>query len=1269
MALKDLKSDLGRISTVDFISNTVNDGFIKNDNSRDTSRFKGVAGQSYGYPNYSGLGLGLISSVDFFPNVDANGFSQRFVDRDASKFQGIKIKGEDYTYSYPNNYGMNLGYTDEVTTVDFLSGRSGEWGSNTLPNGFTKTFNSKYSSQLVNDGNTFPYNVISPKSWDIDETTNSSAFTFKTRSQLQDSGLLYIPDSTGGPLPTNTNPYLDILGDLQFSNWKSQHNKLGYGKDLPNGEFSGLPFIVRNIGQRWDGNSYPTIGFSGDFFRGGVMTRIGRQDSDFVRLSAVTQRSNFIGNNSILQSLNLRQETRVMALPKILLSATTDAAYTRHTDVSKGVDFFKKALDAFSAAGGGTSELPTTGAEASLFNQNVSDLEIARNTQVTSHAQSALNNNRLQQAQNRTKFGSSMSSFFDNTKTTTNRTLPPLFTPSRASINDFLISNDNDPNLPEFARLGDGIGALPNLGPSRVIGPGAMTDGVGLNVISNTQQEANLKFGQVNTDNFGASLAPYSAQNGVLDWGLSTRHQFSPGTPSRILQGPDGAYENNIPVSYLAKHTHEENFALGVYTTGTDDYLSNWMDNQMASADGLNTKKDRPPNPNDRLSKAFYSFFHGDPTEFLADKYYGTSAIQTYNIGGQRIPIYSLDQPENGAPTSFLGKLSSGFKSMVNSIMSATIATRFENTRNAGTLMKSNVLGRMENLYFGTGKAFELADNDFSTIDEARAFQTNDLIFGGQNGSFSNFSMFVNDEGRVENKYGTDTLDSAVGHFRKYAPFAQNASSIGPTSDLQMTAGWEMESGIDASSLSSAEKDKYFEMNGEEIDLWTDYGVRYKQSKLAIPADRAKTLKEKIDTKDLVEKPNSPFYPKITNAAKSQDFEVYKSLVTEKEIPDAIYSKNTGKSNHYATLHYGMLGSNVYDIKDFSYEKTRLSPSEQITNPDVITNLIDNTTPETENKFFNEEIRKRIDGQNKVKLIGNSGQTGFKAVNNDELGKIHIDPFTGNVIKNNTYVDQVNASPYGGKFGDYTIYDNNDDFIPFKIRDEVKGKWLIFRAILSGITDNTTPEFQSEQYIGRPDKVHVYTGVQRQIDFTFLIYPKTKQELPILWEKINYLVGLGYPHYNNNDNRMIAPFVSLTIGDMYDKTPGYFSGINVSVDDGSTWELDDGLRVPKYISVGCNFTHIGRYKLRADGKHFDLPHIKGMRPGKDNLYPDRGGQFESLFGEMGGNKQGEPLQASEVSQQSNTPNLANFWNNDPNRPKRFYNNDGKLVQVGDTKLI
>ena len=85
-----------------------------------------------------------------------------------------------------------------------------------------------------------------------------------------------------------------------------------------------------------------------------------------------------------------------------------------------------------------------------------------------------------------------------------------------------------------------------------------MTDGVGLNVISNTQQESNLKFGQVNTDNFGASLQPYSAQNGVLDWGLSTRHQFSPVLQVVYFKVLMEKYENNIPVSYLKTYSRRE---------------------------------------------------------------------------------------------------------------------------------------------------------------------------------------------------------------------------------------------------------------------------------------------------------------------------------------------------------------------------------------------------------------------------------------------------------------------------------------------------------------------------------------------------------------------------------------------------------------------------------------------------------------------------------------------------------------------------------------
>ena len=76
--------------------------------------------------------------------------------------------------------------------------------------------------------------------------------------------------------------------------------------------------------------------------------------------------------------------------------------------------------------------------------------------------------------------------------------------------------------------------------------------------------------------------------------------------------------------------------------------------------------------------------------------------------------------------------------------------------------------------------------------------------------------------------------------------------------------------------------------------------------------------------------------------------------------------------------------------------------------------------------------------------------------------------------------------------------DVESDFIKFRFRDIVNNKWLIFRAILEGITDTLSPEYGEERYIEWPDKVFTYQGVDRNISFTFSLYPKTKQELPIL---------------------------------------------------------------------------------------------------------------------------------------------------------------------------
>ena len=234
----------------------------------------------------------------------------------------------------------------------------------------------------------------------------------------------------------------------------------------------------------------------------------------------------------------------------------------------------------------------------------------------------------------------------------------------------------------------------------------------------------------------------------------------------------------------------------------------------------------------------------------------------------------------------------------------------------------------------------------------------------------------------------------------------------------------------------------------------------------------------------------------------------------------------------------------------------------------------------------------------------------------NSTGDIYINPFLS-VVKGDTKtdnVDKVNMIPYGSLPRDNTKPPQEvTDFIKFKFHDIVNKKWIIFRAILEGISDSVTPEYGEERYIGRPDKVYTYQGVDRSISFGFSIYPKTKQELPILMEKLNYLVGLCYPTFTKEE-RMITPFIDLTLGDMFRNAPGILSSLTVTVEDTTTWEIDEGLQFPHFIKAQCEFKYIGKYSPSSKSKHYDIywnnaTGLSDNRYGTDDLgfndYPSR----------------------------------------------------------------
>jgi len=233
-----------------------------------------------------------------------------------------------------------------------------------------------------------------------------------------------------------------------------------------------------------------------------------------------------------------------------------------------------------------------------------------------------------------------------------------------------------------------------------------------------------------------------------------------------------------------------------------------------------------------------------------------------------------------------------------------------------------------------------------------------------------------------------------------------------------------------------------------------------------------------------------------------------------------------------------------------------------------------------------------------TKMVRDAGEDGNKTPTmiHENLGLIKAEE--DNYLTSAT--DKVNMLPYGKDYTDVT--QPPTDFVKFKFKDVVNDKFIVFRALLSGISDSITPEWTGTRYIGRPDQVYVYSGVERKVSFTFDIYPKTKQEFPVLLEKVNYLVGLCYPSYASN-HRMIAPFINLTLGDMFNDTPGFLDSLSVEVNDNSTWEIDEGLQFPKHITCQCSFTYVGKYLPSSLGKHYELPwlvdngYTEGMEEG------------------------------------------------------------------------
>lgn len=120
------------------------------------------------------------------------------------------------------------------------------------------------------------------------------------------------------------------------------------------------------------------------------------------------------------------------------------------------------------------------------------------------------------------------------------------------------------------------------------------------------------------------------------------------------------------------------------------------------------------------------------------------------------------------------------------------------------------------------------------------------------------------------------------------------------------------------------------------------------------------------------------------------------------------------------------------------------------------------------------------------------------------------------------------------------------EYVPFYFHDMRTNEIIAFYAFLKNISETYSPSWQSEQYYGRVDDVHIYGGsTRRTINLGFTIAALNRIDFDMMWKKVNKLVTLVYPQFGEpiktNNNKVIAfsepivgaPLIRLRLGDLF----------------------------------------------------------------------------------------------------------------------------------------
>jgi hypothetical protein len=262
-------------------------------------------------------------------------------------------------------------------------------------------------------------------------------------------------------------------------------------------------------------------------------------------------------------------------------------------------------------------------------------------------------------------------------------------------------------------------------------------------------------------------------------------------------------------------------------------------------------------------------------------------------------------------------------------------------------------------------------------------------------------------------------------------------------------------------------------------------------------------------------------------------------------------------------------------------------PPEQAAAPIMYSDTVDETQTDI---ALRHDLSSKLDALNAATTKMNTSETAaerqavtintYSSRKDGQTPKVSLKSKYG--IDSNGQSDFVNEkTQYDGtqlKIGSDTLDDY--DFITLKFTSIQKNKSVNFRATLSGITETTTPTWDSAKFIGSPFPYWTYNGIERSVSFNFKVYSTTPLQHIAAWQRLNFLTSLAYPQGYNGGIAVMAPFIKITIGNLYKNKTCFISQLSYTVDDNSTWEVGPiGMDDRAKFQINGESTTIDNYKL------------------------------------------------------------------------------------------